>query len=78
VCSTRDGTPDPDIICIGERLGSCDTPGFVRCENLEQVVLCVPQEDDSLILSRGVCGEGYVCLPAGAGETNWGGGCFAL
>lgn len=78
VCSTREGTEDPDIICIGERLEPCETEGFVRCESLDQVVLCVPQEDDSLIESRGPCGEGLVCLPPEAGETDWSGGCFAI
>jgi hypothetical protein len=78
VCSTRDNTQDPDIICIGERLEPCGTPGFVRCENLEQVVVCVPQEDDTLVESRGACGEGHVCLPPEAGETDWSGGCFVI
>lgn len=78
MCSTREGTEDPDVICIGERLAPCEQPGFVRCETLEQVVLCVPQEDDTLIESRGSCGEGFVCLPPGAGESDWSGGCFEL
>lgn len=78
VCSTRENTEAPDIICIGERLSPCQTPGFVACEGLDQVVLCVPQEDDTLIESRGACGEGHICLPPGAAETNWIGGCFAI
>jgi hypothetical protein len=78
MCSTRQGTEAPDIICIGERLAPCEREGFVRCDGLEQVILCVPQEDDTLIESRGSCGEGHVCLPPDAGESDWSGGCFAI
>jgi hypothetical protein len=78
MCSSRVDTEEPDVVCVGERLGPCEEEGFIRCENLEEVVLCVPSENGSLVESRGECGEGLACLPPGVGETDWEGGCLAI
>lgn len=77
-CGTRENSDNPDIICIGERLAVCEVPGFVRCESLDLVVECLPQEDDTLVESRGQCPPGSVCLPPDAGESNWDGGCLQI
>ena len=64
----------PDIVCIGEIIGTCDTPGFVRCENDATVVECLADSHGQLVLSRGSCGDFHVCV--GIGKTQYPGCVF--
>jgi hypothetical protein len=53
-----------EIVCLGENVGSCTAPGFVRCDDVTTVVLCAPDEAGQLFLSRGACAVGARCHPS--------------
>ena len=60
-CRTRRDTAANDIVCLGQVIGSCNTPGYQRCEDQQTEVMCVLDERGKLVSSRGTCASGQAC-----------------
>ena len=50
-----------EIACVGEIIGACSTPGFVRCEDSLTMVSCREDGFGTLTLQRGPCAVGARC-----------------
>ena len=44
--------------CVGEVLGSCGQPGFVRCEDAFTMIWCGDNGFRAVVLQRGICAAG--------------------
>jgi hypothetical protein len=73
-CIDVETTASPEIVCLGEIIGTCETRGFVRCEDDDTIVECLADASGQLVLSRGSCGDFYVCV--GIGKTQYPGCVF--
>ncbi|HRI64586.1 MAG TPA: hypothetical protein PK156_10105 [Polyangium sp.] len=47
--------------CIGEILGTCETPGIVDCEDTFTEIRCADDGSGKLALQRGACLPGALC-----------------
>lgn len=47
--------------CIGEIVGTCNTLGFVTCEDAFTQISCADDGTGKLALQRGACGAGSRC-----------------
>jgi hypothetical protein len=63
------------VICLGDVLGPCLTPGFVHCEDLMTQISCVSDGRDGLVLTRGTCAVGARCNDPGAPSSPGTVGC---
>ena len=73
-CVDADTAAAPDVACVGEIIGACETRGFVRCDDDDTIVECLADGHGGLVLSRGSCGDFYVCV--GIGKTQYPGCVF--
>jgi hypothetical protein len=61
VCRDKVDGSEPDVMCVGDNIGSCEDVGFVRCEDQHTVVACLRDELGVPFLSRGTCEDGDTC-----------------
>ena len=54
------------VVCLGDVLGTCLQPGFLRCEDVMTELACVSDGDGGLVLTRGACAAGARCYDPSA------------